>query len=248
LEGDRNVLVSEHAGDLTVIYLTLNLMPDRWARFQLDHLRKAVGDAPVVSVSRLPMDLGTNLLQTEPRSYWNVYRQLLRGAKIAATPFVALAEDDTLYTHEHFHAFRPPLDAVSYDRSRWSLFTWDAVPNFTLRLRLGNCALIAPRDYLIDALEERERVWGATVPPNEIVGEVGRPDVERRLGVTPRNAVEWWGRNPIVQLSHPTGIDTGRVVTETGQLLKKRHGQLAAVEIPHWGRAEDLVKLYLEAA
>jgi len=222
--------------DLTILYITANRLPRRWVKFQLWHLMEAAGGAPVIAASRKPMGgFSDNLIDTERACYWNIYRQMLRAAKRAETPFVAMAEDDTLYTRTHFYEFRPADDAVAYDRSRWSLFAWESRPFFCMRQRISNCSLIAPREYLIDALEERE----AKYPDgNDYVGEVGRPDVEKRLGVSRRNKVEFYSFGPIVQLNH---VEAG----EDRQRRKwKRHGQMRAYNIPYWGKAEDIVRKY----
>jgi hypothetical protein len=222
--------------DLTILYITANRLPRRWVRFQLRHLLDSADDAPVVVASRKPMGgIGENLIDTEKPCYWNIYRQMLRAAKVAKTKYVAMAEDDTLYTRTHFIEFRPPVDAVAYDHSRWSLFACESRPFYCMRQRISNCSLIAPRDYLIDALEERETKYP---DGNDYVGEVGRPDVEKRLGVSPRNKVEFYSFGPIVQLNH---IDGG----EDRQRQKwKRHGQMRAYDIPYWGKAEDIVRIY----
>jgi hypothetical protein len=220
--------------DLTVMYITANEMPKEWMNFQLKYLMDAIGDTAVVSVSRIPMSFGTNLLDEEPeKSYWNIYRQMLRAAKAAKTPFVAMAEDDTLYCKHHFSQFRPKPDQVSYNRSRWSLFCWD--PIYCLRQRVSNCSMIAPRELLIEALQEREDKY-----PNghDYAGEVGRPIVERNLGVTRRNAKDWYSTVPIIQLNHPDGID------DTQQRRWKKHGQIKAIEIPFWGRADEIAEVY----
>lgn len=227
------------ADDLTILYITASSVPSHWQEFQIHVLLTASADSPIVSVSRSPLPLGINLLDTAPRSYWNIYMQMLRAALLATTPFVAMAEDDTLYTYEHFHSFRPKMNEVAYDRSRWSLFTWD--PIYCLRQRISNCSLIAPREYLISALEERASRWPLP-PPNDLVGEIGR--TESRLSVSPRNMTEFYSRGPIVQLNHPTGTDTGDYGISGGKHMIKKHGQIQATEIPFWGRATDIAKEY----
>ena len=225
--------------DLTILYITASEVPEKWMEFQLYHLKKSIGDSPIISISRKPLDLGTNLLDSEPKRYWNIYMQMLRGALAADTPYVAMVEDDTLYTKEHFTAFRPPLDAVSYNRARWSLFTWDNI--YCMRQRISNCSLIAPREYLITALKERSEKYPNG---NEYVGEVGRSKVEHRLGVTVRNCVEWYCHNPIVQLNHEGGTDKGDYGIVNGKHLIKKHGQMKAYDIPYWGKATDILKYY----
>lgn len=222
--------------DLTVIYLTANEMPDRWVEFALKHLHKAIDGSPIISISRKPMQLGIkNILDTEPKCYWNIYRQLMYGAMAATTPFIALAEDDVLYTKAHFREFRPPKDKVSYNRARWSLFTWDNI--YCVRQRISNCSLIAPRDLIIEAISERISKYPQGCS-NDVTGEVGREKVDRRLGVTIRGCVEWYCSDPIVQLNHPTGSD------DRQKAQWKRHGQIKAYDIPHWGKATDIIKIY----
>lgn len=214
-------------------------------QFQVGTLLDAIGDAQVISVSRKPFSLGVNLQQDGPHCYWTIYQSMLKAAKLAKTLFVAQAEDDVLYTREHFTDFRPPLDAVSYDRSRWSLFAWEQEPIYCLRQRIGNSTLIAPREYLIDALEERAAKWpdGA---PNDMVGEVGRKIIEKKLQVPRRKMIEWWCDNPSVQLNHLTGTDVGDYgdLRGDGRHYYKKHGQIKAIEIPVWGKASDVVKYY----
>ena len=218
------------------MYISASEIPTEWQRWQISKLLEAAGDIPIISVTRKPLNLGTNLIDRDPRSLWNIYVQMLRAAKIATTPFVAMAEDDTLYTKEHFNEYRPHNDAVSYDRARWSLFVWEKNPIYCMRQRISNCSLIASRLYLIDALEER--IDKHPIPPTKWVGEVGREKVDRALGVTIRNKEEWYCNNPIIQLNHINGSD------DTQQKRWKKHGQMKAYDIPYWGKAKNIVEVY----
>jgi len=220
--------------DLTVVYITANETPDGWATFQMGHFLEAVGKLPIISISRKPINLGTNLIDNEQKCYWNIYRQLLRGAKHADTEFIAMAEDDVLYSKEHFTCFRPLKDEVGYNRSRWTLLAWEAL--YSLKQRVSNCSLIAPRELLIEALQERmdKHLDGMT----DFAGEIGRKEIERGLGVTHRKMVDFFSEVPIVQLSHING-------TEHRQRIKrKKHGQIKAYDIPYWGKASDIIKHY----
>ena len=228
--------------DLTIIYLTVSAMPSKWLAFHMGHLLCAAHDRPMVVISKDQMELGRPnteyLIQEGPYGYWNIYRQLCRGAKLAETKFVATAEDDVLYPPHHFREFRPPDNAVSYNRARWSLFTWDAI--YCLRQRICNCTLIAPRELLIEALEERmAKNPDGDAYLDQHVGEVGRPFVDRRLGVTRRKSVEWWSTVPVVQLCHPTGSEAA------SRNSFKRHGQLKAHDIPYWGSSKTIASEYL---
>lgn len=222
--------------DLTVIFLTVNKVPEKWAGYQKDVLLEATDGLPIITVSKKPLDWGLNILQTEPPSAVNIYNQMLRAAKIAETPYVAMAEDDTLYPYEHFHSFRPPDDTFGYNMIRWQLHTWQ--PIYYWRSRLANYAMIAPRKLLIEALEERIKRYPKGVPESK-VGELGRNTVEKRLHVTLRKSWEFSTTIGLVCLHHEYGLDP------LEQRHKKRMGMLRAYDIPHWGKSEDVVKHFI---
>lgn len=230
--------------DLTVVFLTANEHPEHWRKFHAEKLLEAVGSYPMITIHRteeLNFTSDQYILDTEPQSHYNMYRQLLKAAKLATTPFIATAESDTLYPKEHFTFFRPKMDEVAYDMTRWTLFTWR--PDFySLRYRISNCTLIAPREYLIDALEER---YGdnAKISPElskERVSEVGRHIHENALGLPRRNTKQVWCHFPTVQINHPNGTNFKQV----DHPYMKNPGEVKAYDIPGWGKASDLVKEY----
>ncbi len=225
------------AEDLTVIFLTASQMPQKWANFHLRTLIEAVGDKPLISVSRKPLDVGMNLLDEEPKSLSNIYFQMLRAARLAKTPYVATAEDDTLYHADHFNFHRPAPDTFAYDQNRFALFTWGE-PMYHWRNRKSNCSLIAPRELLIEALEERFAKWPDGTPDN-ITGEVGRSMVEKNLGITIRKSEEVFCKTSLIQVNHDNASE------ERQRTRRKSYGPIRAYDIPHWRRAEDLVKYYL---
>lgn len=227
--------------DLTIIYLTANRMPPRWVEFHRKHLLAAVGDYPLITVSMEPMDLGageTKLIQTTPWGSWNTFCEWNRAAKVAQTEFVAIAEDDTLYHPLHYRAYRPKPDEVVYDMSRWTVMPWYPVPRFSLIRRMGGFSMICPRDLMIQALDEREARWpdGYQVP-----GEIGRARVERRMRVTVRKSIEWYCAESMVTLAHSRGLSSTFQDTPG---MRRREGEVKAIEIPYWGRAEDIAAIY----
>ena len=241
--GDVRSVVS---GDLTILYLTVNAMPLMWQQFHMGHLLRAAEGRPMVVISKEPMELGRPdteyLIQSGPYCAWNVYRQLLRGAKLADTQYVAVAEDDTLYPAKHFSDFRPPDDAVAYDMSRWSVFSWVKQPFFSAIRKCGNFSMIGPRKLVIDALKEREEKYP---DGHDYAGEIGRADVERRLKVGRRNRVEWYCTEPMVNLCHPRGLSP--TYTET-RGLERKPGELKSLECPIWGKASDIAAIYNQGA
>ena len=94
--------------------LTLNKLPEHWVTYHRGILQEAIGDSQIITISKIPMDWGSNYLQ-DSEGIDNIYRQMLRGAQLAETPYVAYAEDDTLYHASHF-AFRPKVYAYNFHR------------------------------------------------------------------------------------------------------------------------------------
>jgi len=100
------------------------------------------------------------------------------------------------------------------------------------------------QDWGTYELSKRSNAKG--VRADNITGEIGRPDVERKLKVTPRKSVEWYSRGPIVQLNHPIGTDKGDYGKDKGRHMVKKHGQIQAYDIPYWGKALEVIKYYDE--
>lgn len=223
--------------DLTVMYITANLLPQYWVKYQIDILKKAIGDTPIISVSKQPMDLGLNIVETYEHRYWAIYQAMYIAAKEAKTPYVAQAEDDVLYSADHFKRFRPPMNSMSYNRARWSLFTWEDKPMYCLRQRISNSTLIAPRELLIRCLEERFEKWPNGVGDN-MTGEIGRSRIDNRLNVYCPPAIEWYSKVPVIHLNHTKGIDTRQ------RTKLKSHGEIKAYDIPYWGKAKDIVRKF----
>ena len=219
--------------DLTILFLTVNKVPKAWAEYQKQVLFEAAREASIITLSKEPLNWGTNVLQVEPESLSNIYWQMLKGAKMATTDYIGIAEDDTLYHVEHFE-FRPQPDEFAYNMTHWSLFTW-GTPTYSWKDRRGNYSMIAPRKLMIEALEERFAKY-PNGTPDHATGELGRERVERNLGVTHRKLVQFWTTIPIINFNHDFSEEKYQ------RTHVKRMGALRAYEVPHWGRAEELVK------
>ena len=229
--------------DLTLLFITSNKMPEKWTEFHKKTLLEAARDYPILTISRLPMDWGRNLLQTDTPSSKNFYKQILRGAKTATTPYVALCEDDALYTADHF-VYRPALDAFAYNINRWSLYTWGE-PTYSFRAGdMCGCAGIYPRELVIEALEERFAKYPDEIPI-KVFGELGR--YEKYLGVTERKVEQFYSSPPMIQVNHEFFSLTENNPETVARRQKKRMGWLRATDIPYWGRASDIVKYFYES-
>lgn len=222
--------------DLTVIYITANEVPESFAQKQRDILLKAIGQYPLISISRKPMNFGYNILDDGKKGVSNIYWQILRAARIANTEFVAIAEDDVFYHENHFTFYRPEKDTFAYNQNRFALFTWGD-PIYSWRNRKSNCSLIAPRRLLIEALEERFAKWPEGTP-DHLTGEVGRERVEKNLGLTIRKSTEQFSEVSIIQFNHDNASEDRQITR------RKSLGQIKAYDLYHWGHAKELVKNY----
>jgi len=208
--------------DLTVIFLTVNRVPEGWAKYQRQVLEEAIGDTPIITISKKPLDWGLNLLQDGEPSVPNIYRQILRGCNASKTPYIAIAEDDTLYHKSHFE-YRPPMDSFAFNGHRFGLFTWGK-PIFYFKDRISNACMIAPRQLVIDSLEERFKKY-----PHNNLGELGK---EKGTNIDRRKTVIFESEISVVYLSHKNSLDP------TEQHKSKKMGTVQAIEIPYWGRAD----------
>jgi len=223
--------------DLTIIFYTANYISEYFAKNVRKQLVKAIGDIPIISVSQKPMDFGQNICVGDiGRNTFNIYQQVLTGTKLAKTKYVAMAEDDVLYAPQHFTEYRPPDDAFGYNMKKWGIFTWSDPPLFNYKHRRGMTSLICTKDLLIEALEERFTKYpdNESLPPQ--FGEPGRLD--RTLGVTVRKLEEWNSSVPNIVFSHETAL----AYLNLG--IKKKMGAERVAELPYWGKAKDIAKLY----
>lgn len=224
-------------GDLSVIYYTANVINDYFMRNTQYQLLKSAGDIPIISISRKPMNFGKNTWVDLDRNHFNIYRQALMGAKQATTKYVALCEDDVLYTPEHFK-YRPKKP-FAYNMNFWNITTWGE-PMFTQksggRRNLGQ--LICEREAFIEAMEERFKKY-----PNPSGKELkdiwAEPSkYEKHLGVTMQEWEPFYTNPPNIMFSHQTSLSF------KGLGERKRLGEIRALEIPSWGTAEKIRGLY----
>lgn len=222
--------------DITVVYYTANQINEDFAQRVREHLKESAEGIRIISVSQKPIALGENHCVGEiGMSVPNLYRQVLVGASLAETEYIACCEDDSLYHPSHFTAFRPK-DTFAYNINRWSLFTWCVPPLFSFKVRAVFSQLIAPREALIKTLMERIAIpfegWR-----RRHLGEPGR--YEKLLGLTEFDHVRFESPQPNIVITHIDGFQ--------GQGLgrRKRMAQPTASAIEPWGSAEDMLQKFI---
>jgi|CXWL01.1.fsa_nt_gi glycosyltransferase involved in cell wall biosynthesis len=228
--------------DLTIIYYTANHISDYFMANTQRLLLEAVGDTPIISVSHKPMKFGHNICVGDiGRSTYNLYKQILIGAREAKTKYVAMAEDDTIYSKEHF-AYRPPNEQTfAYDINKWSIFSWEKKPVFSFRARKSMSSLIVSTNALVKTLEERYAKYPVFEEiPKDIYkyywGEPGR--FENHLGITPLKKEEF--SSPVPNIIFSTSEALG--YQQLGR--RKAHTDVTKDEVAPWGSAREVMKIY----
>lgn len=215
--------------DITAVYFTAGVIPEKFAEAVMNQLKDALGDIPLVVIRQDP---------SVKRHQAQIYRNALEGAKQATTKYIALCEDDCLYHARHF-TFRPKDGHWGYNMNAWSIQTWGE-PMFSYKAPSGRrnlSQLICERQMLIDHLEERFKLWpdDSKIDIN-IFGEPGKYD--NQLGTTPYPSQDFYTNPPNIVFSHQANLQFEGLGT------RKALGQVRATEIPVWGKASDIVKLY----
>lgn len=238
--------------DLVAVYYTSNRLDAKrphFAKAVRDQLLKSLdGEFPIITVSHEPLDFGDKNVVIGPveRSHLQIYRNVLHGAiaaasAFAAAPYIALCEDDALYTRGHFRTHRPPAHKFAYDFNKWGMNTWNDPPVFGYRARAVINHLIAPRKLLIESLNERFHKF-KDVPDSEIPiqwwGDLGR--YERKLGCTPREWEPFAAPEPGLVFSHEEAFGF------LNQGARKSAGGARRTELPGWGTAQQMVDLWNE--
>lgn len=233
--------------DLTLLYYTANRISAGFARAVrlelVETFTSGGGNMPEsIAISHLPIEgLGDEniVVGDVPQSIWQVYQNILLGAKAATTAFVACCEDDTVYSRSHFD-YRPALDTFAYDRNRWvitrklsddgkrreAFFYWRS------RHQMAMC--IAPRELLIETLEEKFAKYptppeSTTVAKKAGWGEPGR--YEKNLGLTPRKMEYFDALEPSVTFNHGESLMGRRRVNPDDKIV---------TDLPPWGEATAL--------
>jgi hypothetical protein len=217
--------------DLTIIYYTANQISPGFEKNITDHLKSVVGDTPIISVSWKPVDLGKNIVfkGIAPSPYY-VYKQVLIGAENATTKYVACAEDDSLYTKEHF-AFRPPDDTFAYNISHLDIHS----SRFIYRGKKNMSTCIANRELMIETLRKRFEKYPDFLDKTQTKGFAEPGRYEYMLGLPEVKIMSFESDPPPLVFWHRQSL---------GSVRKIKGNDVLSAEHPYWGKAIDVWKKY----
>ncbi len=218
--------------DISILYYTANRISDTFATAIRDILlyQAARFGIPIISVSQKPIDFGDNICVGDiGYSTYNVYKQILVGAKKVRTKYLVCCEDDSLYSPEHFQ-YRPPEDTFAYDLNRWNVR-----PNFYYyrKRRPGMCMCIAPTELMVKTLEIRFEKYPNQESADRMkmgMAEPGRK--EKEWGLPPVKAITFESQG-IANLTFRHGLSLS--ISRS-----KVRSDIRQPELPGWGNAKDL--------
>jgi hypothetical protein len=221
-------------GDLTAIYYTCNREHPEFERRIQETLLEAMGDTPLISVSKKPIDFGRNICVGDVPggdSSQNAYRQFQIGAKAATTKWVCPAEADFLYPPEYF-TFEPEREDTFYvAKPLWVLFAQRGKARvYVYKPRGSEAAMMVGRKTIIDRIEYMLNdfgEWGGShADGHTFTYLLNRHEVSTDT---------WILENPIVTFK-----------TDRNMHRRTPHDvQSKRREIPYWGSSKELIERYL---
>jgi len=215
--------------DKTIIYYTANTEDPVFEQRIRDDLKKKAGDIPIISVSRKPIDLGTNICVGEQTvCYTNEWKQLLVGLKAAKTKFCFTAEADCLYPANYF-SFTPPVDnMMHYYDNLWIVWKYH---NAFWR-KTGHCegAEVCGREYWISRLEPLLLdSWEPIADPAE------RMRYENKLVTKFFPKEDVWKGEPVISFKTRDGLSFRTTFIN----------QSKTKVLPPWGTISEVKKIFI---
>ncbi len=120
-----------------------------------EYLKWSANGVPIICVSQKPIDFGLNVCVGDiGRSMESIWMQMLAGAKVATTKYVAMAEQDNIYPLGYFD-YRPSSNDTFYYNFNYVLLHHGedrdvfAVNN---EIRCASSQLVCNRELFIDAI------------------------------------------------------------------------------------------------
>lgn len=209
--------------DRTIVYYSACTESPIFEQRIIDDLKKKAGGIPIVSVTRKPINLGTNICVGEqPVSYTSEWKQLLIGLKAAKTKFCIAAEADCVYPPEYF-TFTPKKENMMYNYNNiWMV--WKRHNGFYKKYGYCEGAQMCGREYWIERLEPLlPKEW--IVFPRPIENMLVKEIFSTRM--------EWTG-DPILSFKTGDGVSSRTTYDNKTKIQ----------ELSPWGKLEKVKKIF----
>lgn len=215
----------------TIIYYTSNREDPAFEQKIIDDMLSKAGDIPIISVSQKPINLGRNICVGEVgSSYVNEWRQILIGAKQAATDYLIMAESDFLYPPEYFK-FEPTGENIYRYDNVWVMWLSRFYRRNFHRKYYSEGAQIVKRKYFIDLLENY--FSGFPQWSDQHYKKLGH----KYAPYQNQDYVFFQGENPCISIKTRMGINY-----YTGHQYGPEN---VSNNFPYWGHINDLRKRFI---
>jgi hypothetical protein len=243
-----------------ILFYTDNQLNLKIAR----RVQKQLLDArlPITSVSLKPMSFGRNIHLPLKRGYLTMAKQILKGLESMTEDIVFFCEHDVLYHPSHFD-FTPEKEGVFY----YNTNVWRVRLSDGHGVRTNDCrqlsGLCAHRSTLLRHYRKRvvllEAYWDALGEVEESFSTLGGEGKEvelnryvRAMGFEPgtHNRAErvdnlpsarWESKVCNIDIRHDTNSTPSRWDPSQFRNAKYTEGWQEAIEIPGWGKMEDIL-------
>jgi len=213
------VLYKKMNKQTTIIYYSSNQENKEFEQKITDTLIKNSNGIPIVSVSQIPMNLGTNVCVGKlPFCGRSLLFQISTGLKKAKTKFCLAAESDFIYPPEYFNFIPPTEHEVYHYENIW--IKWlrpHHNESFCKKLYFSEGAQICGREYWIEQIEKILKSSDSQDP--------GIP-------FNTKYSLSWTSNNPAISFK------TGNGLHQKTPLNKKIQHCLS---FPYWGDCKEFI-------
>jgi len=245
--------------DVTIIYITDNVLDKRLFKACKQHLLKASENKRLITVSHKPLKFGENICVGDiGRSGYSISRQIKAGLDLVDTKFVAIAEHDCVYSSEHFSWTPPDEEYFYYNTNCWLLQyqskkrpAWNGT--FSIRWRRVQSQLIASTAQMLKAVDHQLDILGDPKiremwPGYARLGEPGvypkafihksfrRRQFVHKIQEAEKYATSYTAKTFKTQIPN---ID----VRHNDNISGQRRGTRRRRRLRHWGTMEDILNV-----
>lgn len=210
----------------TILYITANREDKEFEEKVRQKLLEVKGNNDLISVSQEPINFGKNICVGKVGySYQNALIQMLIGAEMAQTEYVAIAEADQLYPPGYFD-FKTTGEPLYLYKNLWMLRHWDK--NFFYHKEYGDWLAIVKTKYLIKRLrlQVANKQWGN----NMKVGSIFR-----------KRQWNYFDGLPVVTIKTKNQTTTKSGFTGRSKWTEETRPKR---ELPHWGNVREFHKYF----
>ena len=250
--------VSKEEPELTknIVYYTDNMLDEKVMKQCQEQLQKS--GLPIVSVSLKPIKFGQNYVVDEPRGYYTLTKQIIKGLEESKSDVVFFAEHDVLYHPSHFVIKPTGKDIYCYNMNSWMLRAEDGhCLYYDHRSLSGMCCY---RDLaLVHFRKRKERIEallkeggdtgrvkatsGSTISLKEGIQRLGfEPGTHNRPEKVDDYGFESWKSDfPNVDIRHSNNLTQNRFRKDQFRNVRSYAGWTESDSVPGWGKGKNIL-------